>query len=263
MSQLLRYLYNCNKKKVWVIYFGFITTSLILLFNMKGSSGVRVSNRQDIILIIFILLFCMTAFSIFLLAISSFRKIVRGSMIRYAAIPSKKYIYTNLLFFIIMFTLLSLIGIVFLHLLSLNIYENKASGEVQQGINSLYNYGLLHHLFSIFLWLVDLISTLISVYFIIVVIKLFNVKSSLNKVLFIFFFVVFGGIQFFITNMLAKIDRYVFSVKNVGFIDKNGFFETSFYFNDGSNISYLSFSLLLIFLLVLITGRIIDKKLEV
>ncbi|MEH6979844.1 ABC transporter permease, partial [Bacillus pseudomycoides] len=81
--------------------------------------------------------------------------------------------------------------------------------------------------------------------------------------LFIFFFVVFGGIQFFITNMLAKIDRYVFSVKNVGFIDKNGFFETSFYFNDGSNISYLSFSLLLIFLLVLITGRIIDKKLEV
>ncbi len=57
MSSLLRYLYNCNKKKIWIIYFGFITISLILLFNMKGSSGIRGSNRQDITLIIFILLF--------------------------------------------------------------------------------------------------------------------------------------------------------------------------------------------------------------
>ncbi|PEK69230.1 ABC transporter permease [Bacillus pseudomycoides] len=263
MSSLLRYLYNCNKKKVWIIYFGFITISLILLFNMKGASGIRVSNRQDIALIIFIFLFCMTAFSIFLLAISSFRKIVRGSMIQYVAITSKKYIYANLLFFIIMFTLLSLIGIAFLHLLSINIYENKANGGVQQAINRLYNYGLLHHLFSIFLWIIDLVSTLVSLYFIIIVVKLFNVKSSLNKMLFIIFFVVFGGIQFVITNMLDKINIYVFSIKNVGVIDKNGFFETSFYFNDASNISYLIFSLLLTFLLMVITSHIIDKKLEV
>ncbi|EEL51535.1 ABC transporter permease protein [Bacillus cereus Rock3-44] len=184
-------------------------------------------------------------------------------MIRYAAISSRKYIYAHLLLFVIMFTLLSVIGIIFLHLLSINIYENKANGEVQQAINSLYNYGLFHHLFSIFLWNIDLVNTLVSLYFIIVVVKLFNLKSSLKKMLFIIFFVVFGGIQFVITNMLDKINGYIFSIKNVGVIDKNGFFETSFYFSDASNISYLIFSLLSIFLLVVITSHIIDKKLEV
>ncbi len=53
MSQLFRYLYNCNKRKIAIIYFGFITVSFILLFNMKGVSGVRISGRQDIIIIIF------------------------------------------------------------------------------------------------------------------------------------------------------------------------------------------------------------------
>ncbi|MEH7649533.1 ABC transporter permease, partial [Bacillus toyonensis] len=52
MSQLFRYLFNCNKKKIAIIYFGFITISLILFFNMKGISGVRISGRQDIIIII-------------------------------------------------------------------------------------------------------------------------------------------------------------------------------------------------------------------
>ena len=54
MSQLFHYLYNCNKRKIAIIYFGFITVSLILLFNMKGVSGVRISGRQDIIIIIFL-----------------------------------------------------------------------------------------------------------------------------------------------------------------------------------------------------------------
>ncbi|HEK9100317.1 TPA: ABC transporter permease [Bacillus pseudomycoides] len=263
MSQTLRYLYNCNKKKIWLIYFGFITISLILLFNIKGCTGERLSIRQDIALIVFTLLFCIVTFSIFLLAISSFRRVVRGAMIRYVAIPSRKYIYAHLLLFVIMFTLLSVIGIIFLHLLSINIYENKANGELKQAINSLYNYGFLHHLFSIFLWNIDLVSTLVSLYFLIIVVKLFNLKSALNKMLFIILFIVFGGVQFVITNMLDKINGYIFSIKNVGVIDKNGFFKTSFYFSDASNISYLIFSVLSIFLLVVITSYIIDKKLEV
>lgn len=99
-------------------------------------------------------------------------------------------------------------------------------------------------------------------YFLIVFIKLFNIKPSLSKVLFIFFFFIFSGIQLAVTNILEKIDRYIFSVKDAGFINKNGFFETSFYFSDTSNITYLCFSLLLTFLLVLMTSHIIDKKLE-
>lgn len=46
--------------------------------------------------------------------------------------------------------------------------------------------------------------------------------------LFIILFVVFGGIQFFITNMIDKINIYVFSIKNVGVIDKNGFLKHLF-----------------------------------
>ncbi len=76
MSQLFLYLYNCNKRKIAIIYFGFITVSLILLFNMKGVSGVRISGRQDIIIIFFIVL-GINGFAILLTGISSFRKMLK------------------------------------------------------------------------------------------------------------------------------------------------------------------------------------------
>ena len=77
MSQLFLYLYNCNKRKIAIIYFGFITVSLILLFNMKGVSGVRISGRQDIIIIIFFIVLGINGFAILLTGISSFRKMLK------------------------------------------------------------------------------------------------------------------------------------------------------------------------------------------
>ena len=71
------YLYNCNKRKIAIIYFGFITVSLILLFNMKGVSGVRISGRQDIIIIIFFIVLGINGFAILLTGISSFRKMLK------------------------------------------------------------------------------------------------------------------------------------------------------------------------------------------
>ncbi|MGG2093037.1 ABC transporter permease [Bacillus sp. S13(2024)] len=263
MNQLLHYLYNCNKKKIWIIYTGFITISLILLFNFMGSFKHMTPIKQNIILVLFILLFTITVFSIGLIAVSSFRRMLKNSMIRYTAVPSKKYLYANLLFFTLMFILLSLIGLGFVHFFSLNIYEKNTNGEIQRAMHHLYNYGIFHHFFSIFLWIIDLTSLLASIYFIIAVIKLFNVNSLLSKVLFIFFFFLFGGIQLFTTTLLEKIDRYVFYTKNVGFIDKNGFFETSFYVNEGASISYVCFILLSTFLFIFITSYIIDKKLEI
>ncbi|WP_020061876.1 hypothetical protein [Bacillus sp. 123MFChir2] len=263
MNQLLHYLYNCNKKKIWIIYVGFITLSLILLFNFMGSSKHMTPTKQNVILVLFILLFSITVFSISLIAALSFRRMLKNSMIRYTAIPAKKYICANLLFFTIMIVLLSLIALGFVHFFSLDIYGKNKNGEIQQALQYFYKFGLFHHFFSIFLWIIDLTSCLASIYIIIAVIKLFNVNSLLSKVLFIFFFLLLAGIQFFITTLLEKVNRYVFFTKNIKFIDKNGFFETSFYVNEGASISYICFTLLSTVLFIFITSYIIDKKLEI
>ncbi|WP_242217055.1 ABC transporter permease [Bacillus cereus group sp. BfR-BA-01380] len=263
MNQLLHYLYNCNKKKMWIIYIGFITISLILLFNFMGSAKHMTPVKQNIILALFILLFCITVFSIGLIAVSSFRRMLKNSMIRYTAVPAKKYLYANLLFFALMIMLLSLIGLGFVHFFSLNIYERKTNGEIQQAMRHLYNYGSLHHLFSIFSLIVDLTNTLVSIYFIIAVIKLFNVNSLLSKVLFIFFFLILGGIQIFITNVFEKIDNYLLYTKNITLMGKNSYFEISSYSIEGVSITYVCVTLLSTFLFIFITSYIIDKKLEV
>lgn len=263
MSQLLHYLYNCNKKKIWIIYVGFITISLILLFNFMGSAKRMTPMKQNVILVLFIILFTVTVFSIGLIAVSSFRRMLKNSMIRYTAIPAKKYIYANLLFFTIMVILLSLIALGFVHFFSLDIYGKHTNGEIQRAIQYVYKFGLLHHFFSIFLWIIDLTNFLISIYIVITIIKLFNVNSLLSKVLFIFFFLFLGGIQFFILTLLGKVDKYIFSAQHIGFIDKNGFFQTSFYVNEGAGISNLCFTLLSTFFFIFIASYIIDKKLEV
>ncbi|ENQ3104827.1 hypothetical protein SAMN04488168_102101 [Bacillus sp. 491mf] len=263
MNPLLHYLYNCNKKKIWIIYLGFITISLILLFNFMGSAKHMTPMKQNVILVLFILLFTITVFSIGLIAVSSFRRMLKNSMIRYTAIPAKKYIYANLLFFTIMVVLLSLIALGFVHFFSLDIYGKNTNGEIQRAMQYFYKFGLLHHFFSIFLWVIDITGFLVSIYLIIAIIKLFDVNSLLSKVLFIFFFLLLGVIQFFITTLLEKMDKYIFSTQHIGFIDKNGFFETSFYINEGASISYICFVLLSTFLFIFIASYIIDKKLEV
>lgn len=89
MSQLFRYLYNCNKRKIAIIYFGFITVSFILLFNMKGVSGVRISGRQDIIIIIFFIVLGINGFAILFNRYIVFSENVKNSMLRYTSISAK------------------------------------------------------------------------------------------------------------------------------------------------------------------------------
>ena len=97
MSQLFLYLYNCNKRKIAIIYFGFITVSLILLFNMKGVSGVRISGRQDIIIIIF---FYRTRYKWICNSFNRyivFSENVKNSMLRYTSISAKS-IYVQIVY---------------------------------------------------------------------------------------------------------------------------------------------------------------------
>ncbi|MBJ8006049.1 ABC transporter permease [Bacillus cereus] len=263
MSQLFRYLFNCNKKKIAIIYFGFITISLILFFNMKGISGVRISGKQDIIIIIFLIVLSVSGFSLLLTGISSFRKMLKSSMIRYTAISSQKYICANILFFALLFIILLGIGIIFLYYFSLPIYKGKTDLGVQQAIHSLYDYGILHHILSIFLWGLDFMNMLASVYFLIVIIKLFNVKSSVSKVAFMVLFIVMSAFYGGITYVFQQIEQYVFAINNIGFVDQHGYLNTSFYSGEGITVLNLCFNILLLAVLIVVTGRIIDKKLEV
>ncbi|ABY42527.1 ABC transporter permease [Bacillus mycoides] len=263
MSQLFLYLYNCNKRKIAIIYFGFITVSLILLFNMKGVSGARISGRQDIIIIIFFIVLGINGFAILLTGISSFRKMLKNSMLRCTSISAQKYIAANVLFCVLLFMILLGIGIIFLYYFSLNIYNGKTDLGVQQAIHSLYDYGILHHMLSIFLWGLDFVNMLVSIYLIIVITKLFNVKSSMSKIVCVILFVVFIAFNGGITYIFQQIEKYVFAINNIGFIDQNGFLNTSFYSGTDITVLNLCFNCLLTIILLVVTGRIIDKKLEV
>ncbi|MGG0649271.1 ABC transporter permease [Bacillus mycoides] len=263
MNPLFRYLFNCNRKKIAVFYFGFITISLLFLFNMLGLSKVTDQLTKDITLGIFMLIIGCTAFLLLLIALPTFNKMLKNSMIRYTAISGKKYIYANLFFFTLMFILLLVIGLIFLYYFSQGSYGGKVVGGYQQEFHKLYAYGFIHHVLSVFLWGIDFMSILVSCYFIMVITKLIPIKSSLNKmILSIILLALFLTIQTFLLDFLSKLEKYVITIKSTGFIDKNGFIDTSLYPSEGFTILDVCFTCLFIIVLTAITGRIIDKKLE-
>ncbi|MGV2527603.1 UNVERIFIED_CONTAM: ABC transporter permease, partial [Bacillus thuringiensis] len=65
------------------------------------------------------------------------------------------------------------------------------------------------------------------------------------------------------TYIFQQIEKYVFAINNIGFIDKNGFLNTSFYSGTEITILNLFFNCLLTIILLVVTGYIVDKKLEV
>ncbi|MGY2613508.1 MULTISPECIES: ABC transporter permease [Bacillus] len=264
MNPLFRYLLNCNRKKIAVFYFGFITISLLLLFNMMGLSKVTNQLTKDITLGIFISIIGSAAFLLLLIALPSFNKVLKNTMIRYTAISGKKYIYANLFFFTLMFILLLVIGIIFLYYFSQSTYGGKVVGGYQQEFHELYAYGFLHHILSVLLWGIDFMSILISCYFIMVITKLIPIKSSISKmILSVIFFALFLTIQTFVLDVLSRLEKYVITIKSTGFIDKNGFIDTSLYPSEGFTILDVCFTCIFIIVLTAITGRIIDKKLEI
>ncbi|WP_306008559.1 ABC transporter permease [Bacillus sp. MMSF_3353] len=264
MNSLFRYLFNCNRKKIAVFYFGFITISLLLLFNMMGLSKVTNQLTKDITLGIFISIIGSTAFLLILIALPSFNKMLKNTMIRYTAISGKKYIYANLFFFTLMFILFLVIGLIFLYYFSQSTYGGKVVGGYQQEFHELYAYGFLHHILSVLLWGIDFMSILISCYFIMVITKLIPIKSSKSKmVLSVIFFALFLTIQTVVLDLLSKLEKYVIPIKSTEFIDKNGFIDTSLYPSEGFTILDVCFTCLFIIVLAAITGRIIDKKLEI
>ena len=151
------------------------------------------------------------------------------------------------------------IGIIFLYYFSLNIYNGKTNLGIQQAIHSLYNYGILHHMLSIFLWGLDFLNMLVSIYFIIVIVKLLNVKSSMNKVACLVLFVIFTAFNGGITYIFQQIEKYVFAINNIGFIDQNGFKYIILFWYRGYNFKSI-FNCLLTIILLVVTGHIVDKN---
>ena len=112
MNSLFHYLYKRNKKHSYSLFY-FITSSLLLLFHVKGSVKIMNSVRQDLTLVIFLISLCIASFYVFLLALSSFNKMMKNSMIRYTAITAQKYI-CKFIFFTLVFLILLVIGLIFI-----------------------------------------------------------------------------------------------------------------------------------------------------
>ncbi len=65
---------------------------------MKGVSGVRISGRQDIIIIIFFIVLGINGFAILLTGILSFRKMLKNSMLVVFFSFQQKSIYVQIVY---------------------------------------------------------------------------------------------------------------------------------------------------------------------
>ncbi len=98
MDPLFQYLYKCNKRSIAILYFVFITSSLLLLFHVKGSIQITNSARQDLTLVIFLILLSMASFYVFVLALSSFNKMIKKFYDTLYSYHTSKNIYMQIYF---------------------------------------------------------------------------------------------------------------------------------------------------------------------
>ncbi|MBG9540262.1 ABC transporter permease [Bacillus thuringiensis] len=264
MNPFFRYLFNCNRKKLAFFYCGFIAICSLLLFHMKSSLKIEDTLRLDMTLGIFLVLLWIASLFILFIALLYFNKSLKKSMLRYTAVSSQKIIYANLFFFTFWFLFLMIIGLIFLYYFSLSIDGGKTIGDLQQEYHMLYDYGIFYHVLSVFLWGIDFMSILVSCYFIIVITKLISIRSLMGEmILFIILISLFLKIKTSIMYVLSNLERYAVNIKNIDFIDENGFIDVSLYPSEGFTILNLCFTFLFIIVLTTITGNIMDKKLEI
>ncbi|MBG9855181.1 ABC transporter permease [Bacillus wiedmannii] len=262
MKSSLIYIYNINKKQIIISLLLFIFVAAVAFVSLgnyiKQESG---EVRQIIIISLVILVYITFLAMIYIQAVSAFGKMTESTLFRLTPTPGKKIVLAIVLYVVIYLLIFEVIGSIFLYGISMKIIKGTELYEVLF-TQSVFNP--LKHLFSTMLYVFKLSSILLVLLFAVASVKMFALKKKKLEYTIIFFlFLLVTKVMSIIYEMLGGLAPIAPLIRNLVYIDESSDADIMLFPEKLINLYSLSFSIGIFILLVYITGRIIDKKLEV
>ncbi|PEZ94417.1 ABC transporter permease [Bacillus cereus] len=262
MKSSLIYMYNVNKKQIIISLLSFIFVVAVAFVSLgnyiKQESG---EIRQIIIVSLVILVYIIFIALLFIQAMSAFGKMTESTLFRLTPTSGKKIVIAILLYTTISLLIFEVIGSIFLYSISMKIIKGTELYEVlftQSGLNP------LGHLFSTIVYVFNLSSILLVLLFVVASVKMFSLKKKKLKYPIVFFlFLLVTKLLGTIYGMLGGLAPTAPLITKLVYIDESSEANVLLYQEKLMNLYSIAFSIGIFVLLVYITGRIIDKKLEV
>ncbi|MED2040517.1 ABC transporter permease [Bacillus wiedmannii] len=264
MKASLIYMYNANKKQIFISLLSFIFIAAVAFVSMgnyiKQESG---EVRQMIIVALVFLVYIIFAVLVFLQAMSAFGKMTESTLFRLTPISGKKIVLAILSYAAISLMCFEVIGTMFFYSISMKVIK----GTELYGLlftESTLTLDIVKQLFSSVLYVFNLSSVLLVLLFTVAGVKVFSLKKKKMEYVIIFFlFLLVTKVINMIYEMLGGLAPTPAFITKLVYIDDSSEANVLLYPEKLMNLYSLSFSIGIFILLVYITGRIIDKKLEV
>ncbi|MBE7118715.1 ABC transporter permease [Bacillus cereus] len=264
MKASLTYMYNANKKQIFILLLSYIFIVAVAFVSMgnylKQESG---EVRQMIIIALVFLVYIIFAVLIFLQAISAFGKMTESTLFRLTPISGKKIVLAILSYAAISLIVFEVIGTIFLYSISMKVIK----GTELYGMlftESTLTLDILKTFFSSVLYVFNLSSILLFLLFIVASVKMFSLKKKKMEYTIVFFlFLLVTKVISVIYGMLGGLAPTSSFITKLVHIDESSDVNVLLYPEKLMNLYSICFFIGIFILLVYITGRIIDKKLEV
>ncbi|WP_144613739.1 ABC transporter permease [Bacillus cereus] len=264
MKASLIYMYNANKKQIVISLLSFIFIVAVAFVSMgnyiKQESG---EVRQMITIALVFLVYLIFAVLVFLQAMSAFGKMTESKLFRLTPISGKKIVLAILSYAAISLMCFELIGAMFFYSISMKVIKGTELHELLFTESTL-TLDMVKQLFSSVLYVFNLSSILLVLLFIVAGVKVFSLKKKKIEYVIIFFlFLLVTKVINMIYEMLGGFAPTSAFIKKLVYIDESTDVNLILYPEKLMNVYSIAFSIGIFVLLVYITGRIIDKKLEV
>ncbi|WP_342718667.1 ABC transporter permease [Bacillus paramycoides] len=264
MKASLIYMYNANKKQIFISLLSFIFIVAVAFVSMgnyiKQESG---EVRQMITIALVFLVYLIFAVLVFLQAMSAFGKMTESKLFRLTPISGKKIVLAILSYAAISFMCFEVIGTMFVYSISMKVIKGTELYEMLF-TESTIELDIVKQLFSSVLYVFNLSSILLVLLFTVAGVKVFSLKKKKMEYVIIFFlFLLVTKVINLIYEMLGRLAPTPTFIKKSVYIDESVDINLILYPESLMNLYSIAFSISIFVLLVYITGRIIDKKLEV
>jgi hypothetical protein len=257
-------MYNVNKKQIIISLLSFIFVVAVAFVSLgnyiKQESG---EIRQIVIVSLVILVYIIFIALIFIQAMSAFGKMTESTLFRLTPTSGKKIVLAILSYAAINLMFFEVIGIIFFNSISMKIIK----GTELYGMlftESALTLDIFKQLFSSVLYVFNLSSILLLLLFIVASVKMFSLKKKKMEYTIVFFlFLLVTKLISVIYGMLGGLAPTSSFITKLVYIDESTDVNLILYPEKLMNLYSITFSIGIFVLLVYITGRIIDKKLEV
>lgn len=178
MKASLIYMYNANKKQIFISLLSFIFIAAVAFVSMgnyiKQESG---EVRQMITIALVFLVYLIFAVLVFLQAMSAFGKMTESTLFRLTPISGKKIVLAILSYAAISLMCFELIGAMFFYGISMKVIKGTELHELLFTESTL-TLDMVKQLFSSVLYVFNLSSILLVLLFTVAGVKVFSLKKK-------------------------------------------------------------------------------------